>query len=207
MDGSHVSNVDWKRYLDVFPSRYLDEGMFDWHVREVVAQYDRLFAVDIGGGMGTQALRQPHVTTYLLDPNVPPQDWMKESISWETAIGDRYFDLAVLRGSLNYLSPEQIRAIPGFATRCIANTFERPPPEKWVGRLYQSKDSQGLERSRYVPDRGVIQHELLPDEGEPICHEIRVYTIGDLIRWLPGAEVLCYGKNSVLIEYDVRKIL
>lgn len=196
-----IQTIDWTTYADMFPERYTQESILDWFIRSFLERnQEPMKVLDIGGGRGTEVLNQPHVKAWLQDPNMETlSSWMAGKVNgFYEAQHAAPFDLVVARGSLNYLSPEEIIKIPSLGTRFIANTFKEPPPTKWKRRLYTGMTS-GMEEVRLISTYRV-EHILRPLIGNPIRHEFWWHPIRHLVTWLPGVKIITTGSNSILLQ-------
>lgn len=199
--------VDWKKYYEEFPLRYVNYGFFDVTLETFIRRYGKdLVAVDIGGGIGTARLRNSRVKTWLLDPYVNKREWMAGSICWEEFMNSPgRFDIAVLRGSINYLNRKQIESIPKVCQGFIANSFERPK-EGWRARRYESISSNGIELSNYSKESNKIQHILVDDNMRVIEHSFNVYGSEYFKELIPDVKIERYNKNSLLLTHGICNI-
>jgi hypothetical protein len=201
-----IVDVDWERYAETFPDRYLDPSPFDAQVQAVLADRQPATVLDIGGGTtGTRCLNQPHLTCWLLDPGIAHcPAWMQGNLDWEQVQGMR-FNAIVARGSFNYLTRDQIRMIPDLLQPggvFLANTFYHP---RSGSRSYVNRATgvQGTERFTYHADEGLIVHELEPVGEEIIIrHRFFVYSLDDIIALLgtAGLSITFLRANSVCIS-------
>jgi hypothetical protein len=198
----------WDKYRSTFPLRYLEKSYFDEYLETLIDQKGPQTALDIGGGVtGTAALNRSSLRAYLLDPfvNLKP-DWVIENLNWET---DKTFDLVLARGSINYLSKDQVMRVPKLLKPravFLANTFLSPPPTEWNGRPYRNAEGEmGTEFARYRPSTGTVEHRLAPEKGEEIVHSFFYYTSKDYEVLLPGAKILPYKGNSAIIRLDMEQ--
>lgn len=200
--------IDWKNYKDEFPDRYIKYGYFDHVLESFIRQYDgKLVAVDIGGGEGTNALKMFGIETWLLDPNINKSYWIEDNISWKEFVKSKpgRFDIAVLRGSINYLTQEQIQSIPNICRGIMANSFERPEPG-YKARRYKSKAGGGIEISNcpnLAEDK--IQHILVNDFMEVIAHDFYAYGSDYFKRFISDVSIEKYNVNSLLLTSGICK--
>lgn len=201
----NTNNLDmWLSYQQWFPQRYIRHSLLDERVEKFVAQADKnTMALDVGGGStGTLALKNRKIKATLLDPYVMTPSWMDNNISWADPSFDR-FDIAVARGSINYLDEKQIVRMVESSDRFIANSFIVPPSEDWTSRNYTSKKGPGVEMVRFDKNSGLVHHLLKPEIGEDIGHTFSYYSIDCLKKLIPALEVEQYGKNSMIISYGL----
>lgn len=197
--------VDWERYADAFPDRYIDDSPFDTQVEAVLSAQGGSTALDVGGGKhGTRSLNRDALRCWLLDPFVaghPP--WMEGHLNWSEAVQMR-FDFILARGSFNYLTEEQIRALPAMlnpAGHLMFNTFYRA---RSGSREYHNARSgeRGVERFVYRPERGIVEHELEPEGRDfVIRHTFFVYNLDQIVEMLGplGLSFKFTRPNSLLV--------
>ena len=151
---------DWNKYRDYFPVRYFKQGHFDQQLVEFVKKNKVETILDIGGGaFGTEVLKQFNKQVYLLDPNIKScPDWMVANLDYDHNLK---FDLIVARGSINYLTPDQMSKILLWLKpkgTFLANTFLNPPSKDWTERPVTNKEGDvGLERVRLNENK--IEHQ------------------------------------------------
>lgn len=166
-------DIDWTAYRETFPDRYIQPGELDELVSQILLKFPKppAMCLDIGGGTtGTSALRSENATAFTLDPHVSPPPW-QTPITWDTK---ETFDLIVARGSINYLTVEELRKIPRLLKpqgRAIFNTFLTP---KEISRPFHNSLSgtSGTEFTR-IQKRGeteTIHHTLQISGGQTIEH-------------------------------------
>lgn len=214
-----MENINWKQYREIFPERYTKHGVFDDRLLEFIESFGgNLKVLDIGGGLGTKVLNRSGVKTWLLDPNVLPSKWMEGSINWSKFynLPPNSFDLAVLRGSLNYLEKSQISKIPEVCRMVMANSFDRPKPG-YKARRYKSLSSGkcGVEISdttgvlnkkcklnvKTLDDK--IKHILVDSEMNVIVHNFYAYGYEYFNQVWPNAKIERYRNNSLLITIGI----
>ena len=197
-----IREVDWQAYADVFPDRYVRPSRSDALISAELEALPSGRALDVGGGVaGTAYLRRWASEYALLDPCVRSD---LPCVGWDE-VAPSSFDAAVARGSLNYLSLGQIRAVarsvrPGgvFAF----NTFVRPSEGS---RRYVSRTGAGTERYRPVPGGpfGMVEHVLEPDGGDPIVHWFLHYPTLELEDLVVSAglsfDVVRSGNTAVFV--------
>jgi len=190
--------VNWENYKEDFPSRYTkQDSYFDTIVVKAFADSSINRILDVGGGHGTEAVKSDKVKVWLLDPNVPAKSWMEGNLDWKEVEAFR-FDLAIARGSINYLTERQIRLIPKISKKFLANTFSKPPSIHWQKREYETIDgTKGQEWFKFKD--GKIEHKLTPNEGSEIIHNFFYYSVEQYKEMIPGVKIECYGKNSALL--------
>jgi hypothetical protein len=161
-----VNSPDWEQYDQTFPTRYLKKGALDTWLEEWVHNHGPVPTIlDIGGGIeGTEALRNLS-EVWALDTGVAkaPKDQIKTT--WEE-VPQRHFDLVVLRGSINYLSLDELEKLPHLPRSgglVVFNTFLEP---RDMTRPFENKAGQrGQESSKFDPRTGLIEHTLeTPDQ-------------------------------------------
>ena len=199
-------SINWEAYRDKFPIRYIGHSYFDEVLEDFIKSYGgELTALDIGGGKGTGALQSHGVRTWLLDPYVSVSDWMEGSVTWDE-LEQRppcSFDIAVLRGSINYLTWKQIELIPRVCRGLIANSFERPEPG-WKARKYESTLGGGIEIADSTKvHHNIITHILVDCYMNVIVHDFYAYGSKKFKSLLPDARIDKYGKSSLLIRQGI----
>jgi hypothetical protein len=206
---------DWNNYKKDFPERYIQDGYFDEYLNEIIDEMSdaEISVLDVGGGVeGTKALNRECLKVKLLDPFIDGcPDWMVGTVDWDS---DEKFDLVVCRGSINYLSEEQMYILhsmikPGGIL--VANTFLEMPPKEWTERPYQTIDGKkGVERFRQKPSEYEwiysmkIEHELIPENGEPIKHLFNFYKPSRWNNFFNDVLIQKYKSNSAILEYKKR---
>lgn len=204
--------TDWNAYRDIFPARYLREGVFDAVTVGAVITRKRVppkNALEIGGGTqpckAMRLCRQYDVAfTYYLDKYVdetPGPHYQR--IDWDSNEAyEMKFDLIFLRGSINYLDEHELgrtadMLAPGGLL--FANTFLNPPKKDFTERSEQNLAGQHLiERSRLL-DQHLVQHQLIY-KGEIHEHFFYYRTMDEFESLLGGnCTFTPYGRGSVLI--------
>ena len=205
--------VDWNLYREQFPARYWEEGEFDERLEQFFGQVGKVStALDIGGGvLGTRALkdfaRRRQLVCDLLDPYVAAlPEHFQSARSWED-IGPRQYDVLVARGSINYLSVEQLRVVRGVMSPggCfVANTFLKAPSTQLVRRkAFNAKGQEGFEESQLIGN--VVHHRVVFGEGLPegqgydVSHTFFFHPLETYQAIFPNLQVTTYGKNSAML--------
>lgn len=128
---------DWNKYREYFPTRYFSLGDFDEYLRNYLTKNPQVETIlDIGGGaFGSEVLKDFNKKVYLLDPFIDQApDWMEGKVGYDHQMK---FDLVVARGSINYLTPDQISQILLWIKpkgMFVANTFLTAPSNDWTER-------------------------------------------------------------------------
>ncbi|MES3004849.1 MAG: hypothetical protein V4690_01900 [Patescibacteria group bacterium] len=196
--------TDWNKYKNTFPTRYLEQGYFDEYIKKIISETKPKTILDIGGGVtGTTALVDSGAKVYLLDPFVTNKpDWIFEKINWDTV---QQFDLVVARGSINYLTTNELLKINKLISpegTFIANTFLNQPKQEWSERLYvNTLGEEGTERSRYNLEKQVIEHELVTKSGEVISHTFFYHSPDIYKKIFPGINITEYKTNSAILHF------
>lgn len=200
---------NWNLYRDQFPTRYWEIGSFDekliHRLNSYVLNYNPKNCLDIGcGALGTLVLKEfsqnHNISVDMLDPfiNLKP-NWMNKQISWNN-IPKNYYDILVLRGSINYLSIEQLISCKNslkYNGILIANTFLKEPSENWRERKVKNlKGEEGIEKSRLF--NGKVQHQIIFDDYF-VEHEFYYYSKEKYMKIFDQIKFEEYG-NSTLIE-------
>lgn len=198
-------NIKWDEYKWAFPKRYIKASFFDTTVKMYLQRNPVETIVDIGGGHGSTVIeRWSDAKIWLLDPHmIHGADWMEGKVEWTT---NKYFDLAVVRNSINYFSKAEIELIPKIAKCFFINTFIKPPLAIWKSRTYETINGElGIERFRYNEETEMVEHKLFPSDldAKPVFHQFHYYTTNQLLNWLGDAETMEYSRNSILI-YRIR---
>lgn len=193
--------VNWEKYKEDFPSRYTkQDSYFDSIIIKALLNPSINRILDVGGGHGTEAIKSEKVSVWLLDPNVPAKSWMEGNLDWKEVEAFK-FDLAIARGSVNYLTERQIRIIPKISKLFLANTFSKPPSINWCKRDYETTEGiKGQEWFRLKD--GEIEHKLIPDNGSEIVHNFFYYSEGQYKEMLPGVKIEYYGSNSMSLRLE-----
>ena len=154
-------NVDWNNYKTTFPERYLKESRLDFELHNIISDIlinkKCVKILDVGGGPNlTPALNRlfsdDKVLIELLDPycivnpnlgnNIQQTSWdyIKRNVAPQGKYSHEPYDLIVLRGSINYLTLEEINTIYN-CIACngilIANSFAEP---KAMDRICYNKE-------------------------------------------------------------------
>ena len=206
--------MNWNTYKDVFPVRYLQHSAFDDLVIQFTLGQNPVKTLDVGGGIdGTQVLKGVSGLIYLLDPfidNYP--HWMAGNLGWDTEL--RNFDLIVCRGSINYLTRDQIRSLRGKMRPggfLLANTFLKAPMRDSERPFTTASGVRGLELSRikgFVDKTGgddlIVGHRLEFESGpvREISHQFFYYPESTYESLLPGTIVRPRGTNSADLIYQ-----
>lgn len=192
-------SVDWEKYRDIFPDRYLKPSVFDKVFNKLVQRGfavlgRRLRILDIGGGLRGNSFHAVG-DYYLLDTGVVSTEENTVQVSWDEVLGID-FDLIRIRGSIAYLSKEELErtSILAYSGAIVAfNTF------KVIGapirvRGYTSKTGEGTEIIEANLKEGVIKHTLKPDdiEGGYVNH-FYIRTVEEYIDLLDPS-----GKCSII---------
>jgi hypothetical protein len=202
-------DFSWEHYENLFPARYIHTGQFDQEILKVIEDIKPWAALDIGGGKyGTKALRDVF-RVFLLDPFIKHMPfWMDGRFNWDEIGRDQNgetFHLVVLRGSINYLSAEQLKIAASATDRAlIANTFLEEPQE-YRERPYETiHGDEGLEITRYDPSTQTVTHILKPSKSprdcpDEIVHQFYYRSPEWFQSILPGVEIIPRGKSATLI--------
>lgn len=202
-----MNNHDWNKYREEFPKRYWEHGIFDEKLSTMLEamhkEYQFKSGLDVGGGLlGTLALKEfaqhNNVEVDLLDPfiSVKPE-WMRNKVDWD--INGQY-DLIVARGSINYLTLEQmakLKSLMSPSSILIANTFLNAPSSQWSEReVTNLQGEKGIERSRLVGN--IIEHEITFSKYKHL-HTFFYYPVEEFQKVWKNIEIINYAKNSSLI--------
>jgi len=228
-----MKKIDWNKYRETFPDRYLEKSKIDaeiseskWALRlsKLTSDYKTIKILDIGGGKTGTFSYEADFELYLLDPNIDQVPDCYELIDWKDIEG-KEFDLIVARDSLNYLKPDELKKIKDHIKSrgiFIGNTFLLPNN---INREYKvDGEIKGIEKSTYEkielvnnynedgsiinyykPEyKGVIHHELIPNDGDKIEHDFYYYDIYQFISFFKPnvVDLRIYGENSVIIKIN-----
>ena len=200
-----MKQINWNLYKDIFPNRYIKEGYFDNVIDFIIKSNNSISTIlDIGGGNGTNVLKKIDRLKIvdLLDPYVKKQEWMGKNINWDHKVNRKY-DLAIARGSINYLTKKQIKSIPNLANKFLANSFANSPSTTLSSRRYETIHLQrGVEFFIYRPESRTVEHMLSPDRDEMIKHSFFYYSIKDYSEMLNGVKIIYYNQNSILLYWE-----
>ena len=198
--------VDWNLYREQFPARYWEEGEFDERLEQFFGQVGKVStALDIGGGvLGTRALKdfvvRRQLVCDLLDPYVAAlPEHFRAARNWGD-LGPRDYDVICARGSINYLSVEQLRAVRGMMSPggCfVANTFLTAPSTELVRRkATNAEGEEGFEESQLIGN--VVHHRVVFDDYD-VGHTFFYYPLEVYQAIFPKLQVTTYGKNSAML--------
>ena len=205
--------VDWNLYREQFPSRYWEEGEFDERLEQFFGQVGKVStALDIGGGvLGTRALKdfalRRQLVCDLLDPYVAAlAPHFKAARNWGD-VGPREYDVICARGSINYLSVEELRVVRAMMSPggCfVANTFLNAPSTELVRRkAINAQGLVGFEESQLIDK--VVHHRVVFGEGLPegqgydVSHTFFFHPLETYQAIFPNLQVTTYGKNSAML--------
>jgi len=205
-------NVGWNKYQEQFPTRYTRYGEIDRIFISKIANLtpENNVILDVGGGVnGSIAIRsfaKPYdapapIIADILDPYISgiPQ-WYRNKVSYDD-LG--MYDLIIARGSINYLSPDEICKVISSLKRngsFIANTFLNRPSTEWREReVINGKGEIGIEASRC--DGDWVYHKLT-FQSYSIEHKFHYYTIDQFREMIgPKLQVIDYTNTSSIIIY------
>ena len=208
-----IVSVDWSKYRDTFPDKYMKVSEFDHIVWNLHGQMVRqnlpnsTHVLEIGSGTDSFNMKfftHPDGSSkyYALDPycgkGYPSPEDMK-------------FDLVLCRGTLGYLTETQIQKMVKYAGNkgiVILNTLFIMPAEKIASR-YKSKQGGGIEYAEPNYDwiyPGLI-HVLIPDDDNlpAIRHKILYYSFYSIVKLArianPKVKIASYlyKNNSIAI--------
>lgn len=168
--------VDWERYAETFPKRYMvpNEKM-----EGVIKEYDGTETLELAGN--TYATGK-----YTYDKFAKAKDSI--NLSWDEVMKLR-FSLVFIRNGINYFPEYMLKQVLSRTHHFIANTFLEAPDIKVTDREVAVKCPR--------EDGDVIQHVLRLDSDEIMVHEFHAY---DKATWERlGLKVIPYGKNSALV--------
>ena len=200
-----MNNHNWNLYRQQFPVRYWEEGLFD---KNLAIQLNMLSqpiknGLDVGCGvLGTLTLKdfaiKNNISVDMLDPYVDNKpDWMNDKITWDS---NNKYDLIIARGSINYLTPEQMRKLESMLNKngiLMANTFLTAPSKEWSERETKNASGEiGVEKSRLVGN--VVEHRIIFKEYD-ISHNFYYYSENNYKEVFKNIEFITYAKNSTLI--------
>ncbi len=205
--------VDWNLYREQFPARYWEEGEFDERLEQFFGQVGKVStALDIGGGvLGTRALKdfalRRQLVCDLLDPYVAAlAPHFKAARNWGD-VGPREYDVICARGSINYLSVEELRKVRAMMSPggCfVANTFLNAPSTELVRRkAINAQGLVGFEESQLIDK--VVHHRVVFGEGLPegqgydVSHTFFFHPLETYQAIFPNLQVTTYGKNSAML--------
>lgn len=166
-------SVDWEKYREIFPDRYLKPSVFDRVFNKMVQQRSsvakrRLRILDIGGGLCGNSF-QAVGDYYLLDTGISSVEKNTIQVSWDEVLEIEY-DFIRMRGSIAYLSKEELGVVAAMLC-CKAvvafNTFRTVGGPVKV-REYSSKSGGGSEIIEADFKKGVIKHTLDPADIEGV---------------------------------------
>jgi len=202
-----VKKVDWGEYRRLFPDQYFRHSEFDSIVKtcllEEAVAGKVVRVLDVGGGvLGTQALQGVHTQVWSLDPNVEYAPMGATKVEWRD-LGTREYDFVVARGSFNYLTELEIRALRVslvLGGTLLFNTFVLP---KEITRPFSNiaKSIYGVERTVVNRELGLIEHELETPDAI-YRHTFNFHSLEHLVELL-GARGLSFhfsGANSLAVK-------
>jgi len=191
--------LDWNRYSQSFPERYVKASKFD---NFLLDNLKNLPTLEIGGGKGSKFSRDFNGDLFLLDPYVDLDDSIYvERDEFESS---KSYEQIVSRGSFNYLTEKQILCVMKKIKskgRWIFNSFQEAPKEI-IKRDFIAEDNHGKEISEYLkPD--LIKHSLLFKDTS-LIHYFFYRDLDSLekLAKLSGCsiKVLDIHKNSIVYE-------
>lgn len=192
---------DWNKYREYFPTRYFSLGDFDEYLRNYLTKNPQVETIlDIGGGaFGSEVLKDFNKKVYLLDPFIDQApDWMEGKVGYDHQMK---FDLVVARGSINYLTPDQISQILLWIKpkgMFVANTFLTAPSNDWTEREMENINGVKM-KERFRLNGNKVEHELIYPDYE-IKHFFYYYSLTDYANMLKSIGYKKYGKNSAIIQ-------
>jgi len=202
-----VKEVDWEEYRRLFPDQYFrhseNDSTVETHVLDETVMGRVLKVLDVGGGvLGTRALRSEYTQVYSLDPNIEYAPAGTTKVGWGN-LGTKEYDLVVARGSFNYLTELEIRALKAslvLGGMLLFNTFVLP---KEVSRPFSNiaKNIYGVERTTINRELGLITHELETQEAA-YRHTFNFHSLEHLVE-LVGTRGLSFhfsGSNSLTVK-------
>lgn len=183
LETKEILPVDWKRYYELFPSKYFSKLNED--ILNLINKYcgkDTDFeTLEIGGNTSTTC-------KYNLDPNIPD---LPNNLTYEQLKGMRgKFDFIVCRNSISYLTIKEIEIAmevlkPGGVM--VANTFMSPPREYKI-----------TENELAFRHGDEIIHYLIVDDQ---IYEHRFFARKAIEYQAMGFNAQLYGPTSVLLTY------
>ncbi len=203
-----MTNTDWNLYRKQFPVRYWEQGGFDKELVEKLNYWKSKnqkinTGLDVGcGTLGTLVFRdfalENNIKVDMLDLYVDKKpDWMRNKIDWSS---EEKYDIIVARGSINYLSEDQIKKLKSMLSDgglLIVNTFLSPPTTDWSERTATNESGEiGLERSRLVGN--VVEHQIIFDSYS-VSHTFFYYTREKYEELFGEVFFESYAKNSSLL--------
>lgn len=231
------NGVDWNNYNNEFPSRYIKESKLDFYLHRIVSdilakpKYDRI--LDVGGGPNfTSALRRIIDQSAfvgdlgkidLLDPYVKMNDIgdkykiETEQVDWDRIKSlikprrfkdqDPKYNLIVCRGSLNYLTLEQIAIISCALDNngtLIANSFADPTEIVRDVSLLDGTSAKESCVASTINGQVIMKHMLEVGNNKVITHESYYHKPFSVVEAIgsDNIQVEFYGKNSVLYVYN-----
>ena len=168
-----ISEPDWSRYYQQFPTRYFSSPE---EMERVIQKFSGGETLELGANVRSEA-------KYAYDPYVKCGNAI--NLSWEEVLAGHY-DLVYVRNALNYLSLDMLNALLERTEHFIANTFLTAPEEKI------SESEAAVSDGRYV------YHDLRLPNDTLIRHKFFAYSRQDYEEL--GLQVIPYGKNSALVR-------
>jgi hypothetical protein len=161
-------SVDWEKYREIFPDRYMKPSVFDRVFNKMVqirssVEGRRLRILDIGGGLCGNAF-QSLGDYHLLDTGVSKDEKDTIRVSWDN-VSSIVYDFIRMRGSIAYLDEDELSIVASMlrpGTVVAFNTF-RSFGDPLKIREYSSKSGGGREIVEANLKKGVIKHILDPD--------------------------------------------
>lgn len=209
---------DWNFYRTKFPTRYWQRSEFDEVIEQKISSLidesgkKELLILDVGGGIhGTEAIFNTYdyaakkgvlIKTDFLDPFIEEKPiWSNERVTWTEKFQDKY-DMVICRGSINYLSEENISTLIGALKSSgvfLSNTFLKEPSPNWSQReVINWSGSLGVERARLKGN--IVEHEIVFKDYR-IVHQFNFYSKEDFMKMIPGVNFVHYSKKSSYIFY------
>ncbi len=203
-----AKKIDWEKYSEVFPERYLAPSKFDNIARQKIYRLfkksgRKINILEIGSNKNIRYCNKKLIKNYYVFDRYLKIKNKKVITLNEKEIGKKKLDLIVLRNSFNYLNRKEIKALCSLVreNKCVLifNTFKFPTIMK---RPYKSRVSEGIESSHYNAKTKKIMHTLMPEGGEYfIKHSFFYYPLSELKKLFNGLKITASGReNSLYIE-------
>lgn len=181
--------IDWDKYSEIYPERYLKESEFDRRVINEILSINgnlnrKIHVLEIGSNNQTRYSDPKSIQTYhTYDKNVQSSLTLSQLSEYD-------YDLIILRNSINYLNKSELSLLNELMIQnnatVLFNTFTRPTQ---IQRFYKSKQGPGVEITTYDEKEKVITHTLYPlDKEIAIQHTFFFYSAADYEKIFPSVD-------------------
>jgi hypothetical protein len=212
-----VIPVDWSKYRETFPEKYMKVSDFDhivWNLHKQMVDHtlsESVHVLEVGGGT------DDFYMNFFTHPDGSSKYWCIDpycgkGCDWDSVCENIKFDLVLCRGTVGYLTGEQIKKMVKYAGDkgiIVMNNFFMLPMES-VSSRYKSKQSEGIEHAYACfdfPSYPCVEHMLIPDDDNipVIKHRMIFYSFQSIVKLAreanPNVKIASYlyKNNSIAI--------